>query len=183
MLTTELIAHMDAGNRRLWTADQDTRPLCELGRQQALRITEALALAPITALYSSPALRCRQTLEPLSTRFQLPITVLPDLRETYGFQLPEGWVDPPDWAPDPLGVAYAAGRAWAAFRQIIATAHGRVAVCSHGDIVPAFAAFITGAFGLALPTPHYRRGGWYTLEFDGDLVSARLNDILPDFPS
>jgi 8-oxo-dGTP diphosphatase len=88
MLTIELIAHMDAGDRRLWTGDQNSRPLNELGRRQAAHITKALAVSPFDGLYCSPALRCRQTLEPLAAKFHLPITVVPELRETDGFQPP-----------------------------------------------------------------------------------------------
>jgi 8-oxo-dGTP diphosphatase len=76
-LTIELVTHMDAGDRRLWTGDQDVRPLSELGRGQAARVAEALAVGPIDGLYSSPALRCRQTLQPLAARFGLPVVVVP----------------------------------------------------------------------------------------------------------
>jgi 8-oxo-dGTP diphosphatase len=183
MLTIELIAHMDACDRRLWTSDQDSRPLSELGRRQAARITEELAVSPFDGLYSSPALRCRQTLEPLAAQLHLPITVLPELRETNGFQPPAGWAfQKADAMHDPLGGAYAAGRGWAALWQLNGAAGGRIAVCSHGDVVPALVAFLTGAFGLPLPAPHERRGGWYTLWFDGEFARALHHDVLPDFP-
>jgi 8-oxo-dGTP diphosphatase len=184
MLTIELITHMDAGDRRLWTGDHDSRPLSELGRRQATLITEVLAVPPFDGLYSSPALRCRQTLEPLATQYQLPITILPELRETNGFQPPAIWAfQKSDAMHDPLGGTYAAGRAWAALWQIMGSTGGRVAVCSHGDVVPALAAFVTGAFGLSLPAPHERRGGWYTLWFDGDQVRAQHHEVLADFAS
>ena len=77
MITIELVAHMDAGDRRLWTEDQDLRPLSELGRRQAARMAEALSNGPVDGLYSSPALRCRQTLEPLAARCGLPIVTIP----------------------------------------------------------------------------------------------------------
>jgi 8-oxo-dGTP diphosphatase len=183
MPTIELITHMDAGDRRLWTGDQDSRPLSELGRRQAAHITKALAVSPFDGLYSSPALRCRQTLEPLAAQLHLPITVVPELRESNGFQPPVGWAfQKSDAMHDPLGGAYAAGRAWAALQQMIGASSGRVAVCSHGDIVPALVAFLIGAFGLSLPAPHNRRGGWYTLRFDRDRVSALQHDVLPNFP-
>ena len=91
MLRIELVAHMDAGDRHRWTGHQDERPLSELGRRQAAVMAEALEVEPIEALCGSPALRCRQTLEPLAERFGLPITVLAELRETDDFAPPPGW--------------------------------------------------------------------------------------------
>lgn len=194
VLTIELLAHMDAGDRRVWTGNQDERPLSELGQQQAALMAEALAVAPFDALYSSPAVRCRQTLEPLAERLRLrsrlradgrlPIMVLPELRETHDFLPPAGWRPwPTGAAADPLGGAYAAGRALAALGQIrAASRHGRVAVCSHGDIVPALVAFLAGAHGLTLPPPHGRRGGWFTLRFNSEHVSVQEHEVIADFP-
>jgi 8-oxo-dGTP diphosphatase len=185
-LTIELVAHMDAGDRTRWTGDQDVRPLSDLGRRQAARMAEALAVAPFDALYSSPALRCRQTLEPLAARFGLPIVVLPELRETDGFAPPPGWgrIGLEDGWPDPNGAAYAAGRAWAALGRIRATsAGGRVAVCTHGDVLPSLIAFLIGAEDLAPPPDHVRRGGWYTIRVDGPRLRVEHHDVLPDFPS
>lgn len=184
-LTIELVAHMDAGDRRKWTGDQDVRPLSGLGRRQAVRMAEALAVAPFDALYSSPALRCRQTLEPLAARFGLSIVELPELRETFGFQPPAGWADHlPAAMQAPLGGAYGVGRAAAALRLIRAVIpRGRVAVCSHGDVVPALVAFLAGAHRLTLPPPHNRRGGWYTVTLDGERVSIEHREPLADFPA
>jgi broad specificity phosphatase PhoE len=143
----------------------------------------ALADGPVDGLYSSPALRCRQTLEPLAARFGRAITVMPELRETDGFVPPPGWDGlPPDMAP-PLGGAYAAGRASSALRQIMTELpEGRVIVCSHGDVVPALIAFMIGANGLTLPPLHDRRGGWYTIRASEEGVRVEHRAILPDFP-
>jgi len=83
-LIIEILAHMDAGDRRQWTGEQDTRPLSDLGRRQARRLCDELAREAIDALYSSPALRARQSIEPLAQRFGLPVTMLPGLHETDG---------------------------------------------------------------------------------------------------
>jgi 8-oxo-dGTP diphosphatase len=184
-LTIELVAHMDAGDRRLWAGDQDVRPLSELGRGQAARAAEALAVGPIDAFYSSPALRCRQTLAPLAARFGLP--VVPDLRETDGFPPPAGWTRPPwagaDECPDPHGGAYAAGRAWSAVRQIRAVSPvGRVAVCTHGDIVPCLIAFLVGAESLSSAPALVWRGGWYTISIAGSKVEVQHHEVPSDFP-
>jgi 8-oxo-dGTP diphosphatase len=185
MLTIELLAHMDAGGR-LWQSEQDERPLSDLGRRQAALVCEALAVDHIDALFSSPALRCRQTLDPVAQRFGLSIKVLPKLRETDGFLPPSGWSGSLLPSDDPLGGAYAAGRAAAAMLQISQQiGEGRVAVCTHGDVLPAFGAFLVGAHDIdidLLPFPA-RRGCWLTLELaeDGG-VAARLNERPSDFP-
>jgi 8-oxo-dGTP diphosphatase len=183
MITIELVAHMDAGDRRRWTEDQDLRPLSELGRREAARMAEALADGPIDGLYSSPALRCRQTIEPLAARLGLPIVAVSELRETDGFVPPPGWDGlPPDLAPA-SGGAYAAGRASSALRRIMtALPEGRVIACSHGDVVPALVAFLIGANGLALPPLHARRGGWCTIRADEADVRVEHHDVLSDFP-
>jgi 8-oxo-dGTP diphosphatase len=184
-LTIELVAHMDAGDRRLWTGNHDVRPLSELGRLQAARVAVALARAPLDALYSSPALRCRQTLEPLAARFRLPIVIVPDLQETYGFLPPAGWTRPQwtDECPDPHGGAYAAGRAWSAVRQIRAmSAAGRVAVCTHGDVAPSLIAFLVGAESLLPPPALVWRGGWYSIRLAGAKVDLQHHEAPSDFP-
>lgn len=182
-LIVELLAHMDAGDRRQWTTDQDTRPLSELGRRQAQRLCDELAREPIDALYSSAALRSRQSIEALAQRFALPITILPGLHETEG-----GWLPPPAWRDrwvgnDPLGGAYAAGAGMQALRTIRANHRaGRVAACTHGDILPALIVYLMGAYGLDVPAPNPTRGGWYSLVLEGDGVKVRHHDVLTGFP-
>jgi 2,3-bisphosphoglycerate-dependent phosphoglycerate mutase len=59
----------------------EERPLSARGQQDARRVARALALYPITALYSSPACRARQTIAPLAARLGLPLHVVPELYE------------------------------------------------------------------------------------------------------
>ena len=173
---------MDAGDRRVWSDDQDLRPLSELGQRQAQLLYDVIAKQPCDALFSSPALRCRQTIEPLATRFGLEIAVLHNLRETNGFQVPEGWAGHFQSNDAPLGGAYAAGRMARAMLEVTqAKSSGRVAICTHGDTGPAFAAFLVGAHGVELPPPAGRRGTWYTLHLgENGSVTAELNSLLPD---
>ena len=181
MLTIELIAHVDAGDRRTWEGDQDERPLSELGRRQAQRFTELLAVAPVDSLFSSPALRCRQTIEPLATAFGLEIGVVPGLAESNEFATASGWgeIHRPREA---YGGAQAAGRAFAALRQIRSNReNGRVVVCSHGDIVPVLVAFLSATYDLALPEPGLRPI-WYTLHFEGEACRGWLIHPPDDFP-
>ena len=74
-LIIDLVPHLDAGDMTKWQGDQNVRPLSELGRRQAAAIADALGEEQVDALYSSPALRCRKSLEPLAERFGLGIGV------------------------------------------------------------------------------------------------------------
>ena len=55
--------------------------LTALGRQQATILAETLKNVPITAIYSSPVLRAKETTEILSQPFQLPYQITQALRE------------------------------------------------------------------------------------------------------
>jgi 2,3-bisphosphoglycerate-dependent phosphoglycerate mutase len=57
------------------------RPLSPEGHKQAEAVADCLAPADIAALYSSPYLRARQTIEPLAGRLSLPIEEVWDFRE------------------------------------------------------------------------------------------------------
>ncbi len=180
----DLTVHADAGDRRTWTGDQDQRPLSALGLRQAGALAEALRAEPIDTLFSSPALRARQTLQPLADQLGQPIQVLSELRETHGFAPPPGW-DAPIWADisAPLGGAFAAGRGAAALRRIASLLPaGRAVACTHGDIVPALIAYLIGAHGLAPVTPLARRGGWYTIELAEGAVLVTTHPAPAGFP-
>lgn len=56
-------------------------PLNENGRRQAEDLADALAHLPLTALYSSPLERARQSAEPLARRLNLPVRVHNGLQE------------------------------------------------------------------------------------------------------
>ena len=55
--------------------------LTELGRKQANTLAENLKDVPITAIYSSPVLRAKETAEILSQAFHLPYQITEALRE------------------------------------------------------------------------------------------------------
>lgn len=176
-LTLDLIAHLDAGDKTKWQGDQNERPLSELGRRQAQALGEALGAEPFDALYSSPALRCRQSLEPLAERLGLTIAVLSGLGETDAWRVPGGWESGPPVA------AYAAGRALAALEQVRGKhSGGRVVACSHGHIIPALVAFLIGAHELGQVPQLAHRGQWYRLRFEADRVGVELRETQPGFP-
>ena len=130
--------------------------LDETGRAQAARVVDRLAGVPLSAVVSSPALRCEQTVAPLLADRGLTVVTEPGLAEVdYG-----SWTgrelkkltEEPLWRvvqvhpsaavfPDGEGLAGMQARAVAAVRHHdarIAAEHGPRAVwlvCSHGDVI------------------------------------------------
>jgi probable phosphoglycerate mutase len=66
--------------QRLVAGSLDTA-LTEAGRQQALAAAEMLAGEAITAIYSSPLQRARDTAVPVAAKLELPIIIVADLAE------------------------------------------------------------------------------------------------------
>ncbi len=76
-----LVRHANAGVRSKWKGPDKTRPLTEKGRQQSLGIADILARHPVTEIWSSPALRCIETVGPTSDYIGEEIQVSKDLKE------------------------------------------------------------------------------------------------------
>lgn len=105
-----LIRHADAGVRNNLDPSDDQRPLDEVGHSQAQAIADAWTEAGIEAIYSSPALRCVQTIEPLAERLQMTVQIAPELFE---------------------------GASTSRSIEYIRSFTGRsVVLCSHGDVIP-----------------------------------------------
>ncbi|GIE99410.1 histidine phosphatase family protein [Paractinoplanes rishiriensis] len=165
--TVLLVPHCQSVSKDGWNQDHLVRPLAEAGRAQAQALVPAIGTG-IDAVYSSPAVRCRETVGPLASAAGLAVHELPELYETQGFQDPGEWVAGV-FAPMGQAVAgaWVAGRASGAVVRLSA-AHpgGRVVVCSHGDVLPVLIALLAGAYGVPLP-PLINRGGWWELRFAG----------------
>ena len=127
---------MDAGDRNVWQGDQDERPLTDLGWEQARAQAEALAGEKIDALYTSPALRARQTLGPLAERLGLEVHVLPEIGDDQTWRVPDGW--DPEHNRGMNVPAYSSGRAMAGIGKLQTLfPDGHVVACSHGHVIPA----------------------------------------------
>lgn len=111
-----LVRHAHAGNRSAWRGDDRVRPLSPRGRAQADAIADALAGAGITTVWSSPYVRCVQTADPIAARHGVPVTEDPRLAEGGD-------------AADVLDAVL-----------VCAEAGHTVALCSHGDVIPAVVA-------------------------------------------
>ncbi|MEX0790610.1 MAG: NUDIX hydrolase [Actinomycetota bacterium] len=88
-----LVRHGTAGNRKDWEGDDRLRPLDEKGRRQALALADSLIHYPVEHVYSSPFVRCTQTVEPLAQRLGLPVVEVDQLAEGATIEEVEGLID------------------------------------------------------------------------------------------
>jgi 8-oxo-dGTP diphosphatase len=79
-----VVRHAKAGNRDAWTGDDRRRPLTKKGQEQAERLVATFDSLPVSAVFSSPYLRCVQTVEPLARARGLEITKTEALAEGHG---------------------------------------------------------------------------------------------------
>ncbi len=107
-----LVRHAHAADRGAWNGRDDGRPLTKKGRRQASGIADLLAEAGIERIVSSPARRCIETLEPLADRLGVPVEG--------DDRLAEG----------------ARCEASLALAEELRAAGAKVAICSHGDVIP-----------------------------------------------
>ena len=68
-----LVRHAKAQRRLGWEHADGMRPLSPAGHDQAMGLIERFDGVPLARVLSSPALRCRQTAEPIAARFGLSV--------------------------------------------------------------------------------------------------------------
>lgn len=105
-----LVRHGHAGARATWSGDDSLRPLSKRGTDQAAYLVKLLGDRPVGRLYSSPFLRCVETIQPLAAHFGLEVKTRDVLAER---------ADPHE------AIDFLLDRA----------KHDPVA-CSHGDLIP-----------------------------------------------
>jgi 8-oxo-dGTP diphosphatase len=110
-----LVRHAKAGSRRDFDGDDRDRPLSRAGLEQAHGLTVMLGHLPISRIYSSPYLRCTQSVEPLAKKLGLELKLTEALSE---------WEGP--GAPD-----------FSAAVTLVEKAPNNALLCSHGDVIPA----------------------------------------------
>ena len=114
---------------------------------------------PIAKLFSSPWVRCTQTLEPLADALGVHVVDSEELGEVVNLPVHDGgdaWVTS----------AWLGGRAMAHLDDIVRTYAGkRVVCCSHGDVIPAAIAVLVGRDGLDLTDVRCKKSARFTLTF------------------
>jgi len=82
--TFYVVRHAKAGSRGDWTGDDRLRPLTKKGWKQAEALVDLLEPFPLSAIFSSPYLRCAQTVEPLAKARKIAIKQSAELAEGHG---------------------------------------------------------------------------------------------------
>lgn len=106
-----LVRHASAGSRKHWQGDDRLRPLDDRGDAQARALVDALEGFRIERIFSSPYVRCLETVVPLAGARRLDVEPRPQLEE---------------------------GRGRADVAELLDSAAGAPALlCTHGDVVEA----------------------------------------------
>jgi 8-oxo-dGTP diphosphatase len=103
------VRHAKAGSRSAWIGDDRDRPLVDNGWEQARELATRLSALHPSVLWSSPYLRCQQTLQPLGELCGLDVVVDSRLEEE-----------------SPLEKSLA----------VLDDAPDNAVLCSHGDVIP-----------------------------------------------
>jgi broad specificity phosphatase PhoE len=109
MSTLYFVRHAKAGSRSHWQDDDRVRPLSKSGLKQAEGLVSVLGPYAIAAVFSSPYLRCVQTVEPLARPRRLAVQKTEQLAEGAGLR--------------------------GAYRFIEDPQLDEVVLCTHGDVV------------------------------------------------
>ena len=137
-----------------WEPDEG-RPLSGRGRRDAVRVAELLAAADVAGIYSSPARRAMETVEPLAERVRLGPIPIHDLRER---ELPVqragefeavvrgSWLKPEVVTPGAESLLAAQVRGLDAVRSVLSRHPDQgVVVSTHGNLL----ALVVNAFDAA----------------------------------
>lgn len=152
-----LIRHAQAGASNHSDPNDGIRPLDSYGRDQAEWIATRLASERVDSFFSSPALRCLQTIQPAADRVGKEVLVAPGLAE---------------------------GSSVAAAIDAVRAAGEHAAVCLHGDLLPEIiTTFANGGMEI-LTEPCFSKGVIWTVEFDADGRPLRaVNELAPGRPA
>jgi phosphohistidine phosphatase SixA len=136
-VSTYLVRHAKAGHRAGWSGDDWERPLTNAGHLQAAAIADRLAGEALKSLWSSPYVRCVQTLEPLADRTGLQIATDDRLAEGARFD-------------DTLEL-------------ILGTGDGAV-FCTHGDVLTDVMNALVHRGTELTTAPEWRKGAVWVLD-------------------
>jgi len=145
-----LIRHAKAMDPSEWSENDELRPLTADGRRQAAGLITLFADAALTALISSPHLRCVQTLEPLSEAWRMPVATSDAMAE-------------------------GANVSDATELMLSAAAAGPAALCTHGDVMMGVVRdLLDSGVKLRGDQTDFKKGSTWVLKArDGEFTSAR----------
>lgn len=135
-----LVRHAHAGSRREWRGDDSDRPLTERGLVQAQDLKATLDGHDLGEIWTSPSLRCTQTVEPLAEQRGLDVVRQPLLAE---------------------GASPGEALDWLLERS----AQNPVA-CSHGDVIPVVIRLAVGRGMDATPGGDSKKGSIWVIHVE-----------------
>ncbi len=145
--TVWLVRHAAAGDRSAWQEDDRTRPITKRGQKQAEAISSMLAPHGVDAVFSSPYVRCRQTVAPLAESVGLEVTDSDRLAE--------------------------GARDKETLEWFLTMGGKHIVACSHGDVIPGVIRRLD-AMGVPLYSPSgvfdAKKGSIWTLALEGGRV-------------
>ena len=142
-----LIRHAHAGARKDWHGADLDRPLTAKGQRQAESLVERLEPLAPQRILSSPYVRCVETVLPLAKALGLEVEVCEDLAEGHGV---------------------------AALRLVRTMSSEKLALCTHGDVIPDVLVTLADEDRVDLgPRPRQAKGSTWVLDSsDGRFVRA-----------
>lgn len=155
-MTLYLIRHAHAGNKHGWSGPDVERPLSRKGHAQAEGIADRFGENGIKRIISSPAVRCRETVEPLAERLGVRVETDDSLAE---------------------------GGSTAPALQLLheLAAEGTDAVlCSHGDLIPALVLELEAGGLTSDGNTASAKAGAFILDTEGGRILNALYVPPPD---
>ena len=146
--TFYVVRHAKAGSRRQWTGDDRKRPLSKKGQAQAEALIEVFANLQTAEIFSSPYLRCVQTVEPLAKARNRKVSTNVSLAEGHGVEGLYGFFEDPNL--------------------------GNAVLCTHGDIMWELVEDLTKKRVLPAFREEFDKGSTWVVEVEeGVPVKAR----------
>jgi 8-oxo-dGTP diphosphatase len=143
-----LVRHAVAVGRSSWKGDDDSRPLTPKGKRQSRAIVRLLNDADVRRIYTSPALRCTDTVVPLAEARRLEVRPTGALAEGHG-----------------------GAKAHDLVLELVAK-RGDSVLCTHGDLVPDILRRLARD-GTALESDlQYAKGSTWELDVEGDVITT-----------
>jgi phosphohistidine phosphatase SixA len=149
-LSIFVVRHAKAGSRKDWDGDDTERPLSKGGRRQVEALTARLRGEALSGLWSSPYVRCVQTLEPLGEACGLEVVAEPRLAEGTA---------PPD------------------VLALLGELPDGAVLCSHGDIIPELVDSLVRRGARVLTPPDWRKASIWVLgprDADGHVTTLAV---------
>jgi 8-oxo-dGTP diphosphatase len=143
-----VVRHAKAGSRSDWEGDDVDRPLTRSGRRQADAIADRLRDEGVSGLWSSPYVRCVQTVEPLGRALDLEVRAEPRLAE---------------------------GTAPSDVLALLGEVPDGAVLCSHGDVIPELLDALVRRGTRVTTAPDWRKASLWVLDApdrDGRVITA-----------